>query len=142
VYLGTRDDKKARDIRREDATAVKKPLVPGKVSYQRHHRMEVKSQKAEGRSKAEDEGQRTKGKAQKDDDSRTPSLADVVAKLRELEDARKDGDLALPNGDSLRCDQSREGVLARSSESRRAICCGTTPRSRRSFCPQLMTARS
>jgi len=102
VYLGTRDDKKARDIRREDATMVKKPAVKGNGSYQRHHRTEVKSQKSEVRSKAEAEGQRIKGKAQKDDDSRKPSLSDVVERLRELEDARKDGDLALPNGDSLR----------------------------------------
>ena len=95
VYLGTRDDKKARDIRREDATVVKKPMVPGKVSYQRHHRMKVEGQRSEVKGKAE-----VKGKG--DGTGQNLTLAKVVERLRELEDARKDGDLALPNGDSLR----------------------------------------
>ena len=56
VYLGTRDDKPARDVRRESART---PTM-------------------------------------------SPELAALVERLQELEDAKKDGDLVLPNGDTLR----------------------------------------
>jgi bifunctional non-homologous end joining protein LigD len=56
VYLGTRDDKSAGDIRRES---------PARTTV-------------------------------------APELAALIERLQELEDAKKDGDLTLPNGDVLR----------------------------------------
>src|SRR5262249_43598718 len=46
VYLGTRDDKKARDVRREDATPVPKPAVPGHA-FQKHHRVRAGTERGQ-----------------------------------------------------------------------------------------------
>ena len=89
VYLGTRADKKARDVRREDRVVPKKPLVSGVVSYQRHHRIKEGREGSQGR-----EG--TAGSAPVGD------LAALIARLEDLEDAKKDADVRLPNGDTLR----------------------------------------
>jgi len=72
VYLGTREDKAAREIRRESQ----------KLEV-RSQKLEVKSQKSEAKQPAD-------------------SLNAVVARLQALEDARKDGELPLPNGDTVR----------------------------------------
>jgi len=72
VYLGTRADKDARDVHREEAIsrpAAPAPLAPA-ARYRRNRRIA-------------------------DDTS-------VVDQLRALEDARRDGDVTLANGDRLR----------------------------------------
>ena len=91
MYLGTRDDKKAREVRREDAKPVAKPAVPARSGFQKHHRVRTE---APGREKS------GSGLVSSGNESR--SLNALVTRLNELEDARKDGDLDLPNGDRLR----------------------------------------
>ena len=81
VYLGTREDKRARAVRREDAAPVASPALPVPVRYRRNRRVPH-------------------------DPPATPpgagGLEALVDRLHDLEDARKDGDLRLPNGDTLR----------------------------------------
>ena len=94
VYIGTRDDKKAKDVRREEhgASSVQSPKSPGpgpKPSAQRS---------PTGRTK--DSGPRTRDSGLGPKDS--SSLDAIVDRLNELQDARKDGDIQLPNGDSLK----------------------------------------
>jgi bifunctional non-homologous end joining protein LigD len=76
VYLGTRDDKAPKDVRREQ-------------------------RRAESVS-APDTKRPPAGKSKTDAPEPATSLDAVVARLQALEDARKDGDLPLPNGDSVR----------------------------------------
>jgi bifunctional non-homologous end joining protein LigD len=89
VYLGTRDDKKARDVRREDAKPVAKPAVPARSGFQKHHRVRTEAPIASPAGL-------------KPGPASDSTLATLVTRLNELEDARKDGDLDLPNGDRLR----------------------------------------
>jgi len=85
VYLGTREDKSAKQIRREDARPQAVPALPANGRYKKNVRV---------------------GGVKKEPGSTTASspesLRGVIDRLRELEDTRKDGDLALPNGDTLR----------------------------------------
>ena len=87
VYLGTREDKKARSIVREDvktkATADKS--APAKTAVAKE------AKKASRTLKAAASG------AQKG-----TSLDDIVDRLNELERIKKDGEIQLPNGDSLK----------------------------------------
>jgi bifunctional non-homologous end joining protein LigD len=92
VYLGRRTDKKARDVRREEATkpaadAPPKPLLPIHPRYKRNRRIETADEPGKAPPAA-------KG------DSRL--LRALVDRLSELEEARRDSDVALPNGDTLR----------------------------------------
>jgi bifunctional non-homologous end joining protein LigD len=108
VYLGTRDDKKARDVHREDAQPVAKPAVPSRSGFQKHHRVRseapgvspgLKTRPPSGkRAPAAPEG----GRAFRSGKNAASALDALVTRLNELEDARKDGDLDLPNGDRLR----------------------------------------
>jgi bifunctional non-homologous end joining protein LigD len=72
VYLGLREDKNAQDVRREMPAG--RPIPPRIAPSRSPH----------------------------DRNRRDTSSAPVVDQLSELESARKDGDLALPNGDTLR----------------------------------------
>ena len=75
VYLGLRSDKKAADVRREEDT----PQAPSpKPPTSRPRRSGEASQAS------------------------SPKPQAVLDQLSALEDARKDGDLSLPNGDTLR----------------------------------------
>ena len=80
VYLGTREDKRAKQI------------TP-RGSGQR----EVRSQRAKGGTK----DRRAKA-GERADKGAGSSLDALVERLQELEDSRKDGDMALPNGDTVR----------------------------------------
>ena len=73
VYLGLRDDKAAKDVVMEEAGA----------------RIGVTTSR----------GRQTKKKGAK---RSSDELEQVIAQLQTLEDARKDGDVALPNGDRVR----------------------------------------
>jgi len=83
VYLGLRDDKAARAVRREDGTMKRKPALPASPLHKRNRRLAA-STKADPPPAV------------------APDLAALIGTLAELEDARKDGDIALPNGDTLR----------------------------------------
>lgn len=78
VYLGTRDDKSAKAVRREQAQP---PSARSATPLERAAR-----------------------RAKRELDVATPAATlDAVAdRLQSLEDARKDGDLLLPNGDTVR----------------------------------------
>jgi bifunctional non-homologous end joining protein LigD len=76
VYLGTREDKSAKDVRREDKTPKPAPVLPTPPMW---------------RSRGKREG-----------GHRTTDLDSLVGQLTELERAKKDADVALPNGDTLR----------------------------------------
>ena len=86
VYLGTRDDKAAKAVRREMGGAPPKPVKPTKPT------------KPTRTSKP------SKPITMKAAEVPAPaaSLDAVVNRLQELEHARKDGDLSLPNGDAVR----------------------------------------
>jgi bifunctional non-homologous end joining protein LigD len=86
VYLGTREDKKARDVQREDQTPKPAPKLPAPAMW---------------RSK----GKRiNKGKPQESLERKTnPEVVSLLLEqLADLERAKKDADIPLPNGDSLR----------------------------------------
>ena len=78
VYLGTRQDKKAREVRREERRSAGELRSPG-----------------ERRSPG---GRKSSGEAR----GPAANLGEVIEKLAELEKARRDGDVVLPNGDKLR----------------------------------------
>jgi bifunctional non-homologous end joining protein LigD len=92
VYLGTREDKPANQIRREDARPQAAPALPANGRYKKNVR--VRAEITHGSVSLE------KGTRLKKESGST--IAAIVARLRELEDTRKDGEIALPNGDSLR----------------------------------------
>jgi hypothetical protein len=104
VYLGTRDDKKARAVRREDAKPVAKPAVPARSGFQKHHRVRTEAPVVSAGLKIRPPSGKPAGsKASKKAAAPSASALDsLVTRLHELEDARKDGDLDLPNGDRLR----------------------------------------
>jgi bifunctional non-homologous end joining protein LigD len=80
AYLGTREDKRAAQVTREDQGTGQRAEGTGEVKGQR---VKVKGTTALG-------GNADRG------------LHDVVQRLRELEDARKDGEVVLPNGNTVR----------------------------------------
>jgi len=77
VYLGLRDDKSARDVVREDAAGAAGPRRKG----------------GERRGSAPESAA---------SDGTDDSLRRVIDQLHALEDARKDGEIALPNGDRIK----------------------------------------
>ncbi|MFI5178867.1 MAG: DNA ligase D [Vicinamibacterales bacterium] len=76
VYLGTREDKDARDVRKEEKRDPRERRRP-------------------------DEKSRPTRRVRETADP-PPALARLIETLTALEDARKDGDVTLPNGDVLR----------------------------------------
>jgi bifunctional non-homologous end joining protein LigD len=90
VYVGTRDDKKPRDVIREEEK-------------------KVRSQKSEVRSTAEPHaeqltkpvGRQTKRAGGGGTSAQVASVEGLVERLRDMEAARKDGEIRLPNGDAL-----------------------------------------
>lgn len=84
VYLGTRTDKKARDVRREEAEKPRPPLLPMSSRYRRNTR--------------------TSGvvSAEHQKEGRASANQDLLDRLSELERTKKDGDLVLPTGQTLR----------------------------------------
>jgi bifunctional non-homologous end joining protein LigD len=81
VYLGLRDDKKAEEVRREMVTGAHKPK-PAKASR--------------GTAKPAQRSPASRGS--KSPVARTSEVDAVVAQLRALEDARRDGTIELPGG--------------------------------------------
>ena len=86
VYLGLRTDKEAKDVRREEPPASGKtpalPALPSRPAYRRNRRVLQTAEPASAEL--------------------TSSYASVVEQLADLERAKKNGDLALPNGATLR----------------------------------------
>jgi len=96
VYLGQRTDKAAKDVRRETAStaALGQTAAPGRPKPVRGG--------SNGR------GARGTRAARAVPDA-PAGLDAVVERLAELEDARRDGDLSLPNGDTLRVTNLAKG---------------------------------
>jgi bifunctional non-homologous end joining protein LigD len=84
VYLGLRDDKRAEDVRRERPVSAAGATVKSIARPKRPAR-------ATGAAEAKTTP-RTKG---------DPSIARVIAQLRALEDARRDGTIELPDGSRI-----------------------------------------
>jgi bifunctional non-homologous end joining protein LigD len=108
VYLGTRDDKKAQDVRREDPVQPPKPARGMHGMYRRNHRVAVSDEPAPAVSKPEVKT-RPRGKARASSRGgraavalETTEIAELVEVLTSLEKSRKDGELRLSNGDRLR----------------------------------------
>jgi bifunctional non-homologous end joining protein LigD len=97
VYLGTRDDKSARNVRREDQSPEPAPVLPTPAMWRSRG-------KREGGNRRRASVSATSGKEKPTPDVgfRTTDLDSLVGQLTELERARKDADISLPNGDSLR----------------------------------------
>ena len=93
VYLGMRTDKKAKDVRREEAPkpAAKKPALPMAGRYRKNSRVKTASLPGVAASDASAKQRRVE-----------PGLSSLLDRLSLLESTRKDGDLELPNGDTLR----------------------------------------
>jgi bifunctional non-homologous end joining protein LigD len=89
VYLGLRDDKKARDVKREDAGRVRGSAFKVQGSSI--------TPRARTRSNAE---RRTRNEPRTRNPE--PGTREVVDQLSALESARKDGLLTLPDGDTLK----------------------------------------
>jgi bifunctional non-homologous end joining protein LigD len=120
VYLGTREDKPAEQVRRETAPLPAKPAVPIAARYKKNRRLPdapgVESAHSPSRpshsiAHSRDVPAKSKPLAKTNikgppaDDVRlfgAPALAALVDRLQVLEDTRKDGELELPNGDRVR----------------------------------------
>ena len=96
VYLGMRTDKPAREVRREDATKAASPALPARGRYRSNRRI-VRATTDETPVVAAPAGRGSAARL-----TLPRSLSDLVATLTELERTRKDADVVLPNGDSLR----------------------------------------
>ena len=94
VYLGTRDDKKARDVRREDQTPRPAPRLPAPAIWRSRGKRVEKT----------DVGHRFLQSGQQRQVVKTDARHrfSLIDQLTQLERAKKDADLQLPNGDSLR----------------------------------------
>jgi bifunctional non-homologous end joining protein LigD len=91
VYLGLRDDKGAADVVRENAAG--SSAAPRSIPVASAFPGLSERKRVEGRRKNLDR--------RKNVDKRK-ELDGVIEQLRALEDARKDGELALPNGDKVK----------------------------------------
>ena len=124
VYLGLRDDKSAKEVVRESAASAGKPVASASkpvASASKPVAPAFRRKKTDGdpppvappprrnvplvastfsRTSTDDAKSPSAGK--KPGAATTRALAGVVEQLRALEDARKDGEIALPNGDRLR----------------------------------------
>ena len=85
VYLGLRSDKKARTVRREDTTAPPKPALPAPAMWKKNRRTPP-FDFAQGTPR----------------ESRGAEPHSLRDQLTALERSKKDGDIQLPNGDTLR----------------------------------------
>ena len=94
VYLGTRTDKKARDVRREEPEKPQpaKPVLPANPRYRKNRRT----------SKTSGVVSSLEGPRKRHPTSSRLAVSSLLDRLRELEDTKKDGDVPLPGGDSLR----------------------------------------
>ncbi|HET9372169.1 MAG TPA: DNA ligase D [Vicinamibacterales bacterium] len=96
VYLGTRTDKAAKDVRRERAKRAETPAIE---TPQKPWRRASAAARAERVTvKAPSAPSRRSPRRAKDD----AVLGGLIERLSTLEAARKDGELELPNGDTLR----------------------------------------
>ena len=102
VYLGTREDKSARQIRREEARPGIAPVLSGSGRYKKNVRVQNP-----GPGPGSDINKPQSGKP----GSQKPAAAKravssfipgILDRLNELQGARKDGELSLPGGDTLR----------------------------------------
>ncbi len=89
VYLGMRTDKKARAVRREDRTRPAKPALPAPSMWKRNRRTSGPRPQAPG----------PRPQASR---SKPADLSPLLEQLSTLEHNKKDGDLALPDGSTLR----------------------------------------
>jgi bifunctional non-homologous end joining protein LigD len=88
VYLGLRDDKKAEDVTREKKSDVRRSAFEVRRSGKDEPAKSAKRQATNG-------GRRTTNVERR-------TANEVIDQLRALEDARKDGILNLPDGDTLK----------------------------------------
>ena len=93
VYLGTREDKKAQDVRREDDTPKPKPVLPTPHIWRSRGKRVAEPDQPEkrGRYSFSESGHK-----------KSPDLVFLFEHLAELERTKKDADIPLPNGDTLR----------------------------------------
>jgi bifunctional non-homologous end joining protein LigD len=87
VYLGLRDDKAARDVVREQQT--------------RLHGSATSRRREDTPAKVSPSTRRTTKRSSPSIDPAAAGVDDLVSQLRALEDARRDGTLQLPGGDTL-----------------------------------------
>ncbi len=99
VYLGLRGDKNAGDVRREDPIRPDPPALPAHPRYHRNRRV---ARSESGTSGAASRRARPATPGSHVPRAESPALAALVDELAALEEARKDADVALPNGDTLR----------------------------------------
>ncbi len=105
VYLGMRTDKRARDVRRERpaasgaaGTAKTPPASPATPSKKRPAPRAVRASRATRAAVSE----RPSAAKSKDTAADSAARAALFEKLEAMEAARQDGDVPLPNGDTLR----------------------------------------
>ena len=104
VYLGTREDKPAKNVRRETSDLPARPALPIDGRYKRNRRLPDATPPQSPRPASKTARPRT-GAPKTGGDGATfgdRALASLVDRLQLLEDTRKDGELELPNGDRLR----------------------------------------
>jgi bifunctional non-homologous end joining protein LigD len=99
VYLGLREDKRAKDVRREDATPRPAPRLPTPAMWRGNTRMKRGRDSFSGAAAS---GPAEAKKTEKRAEKKSPDLVSLTDQLRALERARKDGDVTLPDGDTLR----------------------------------------
>ncbi len=83
VYLGLRTDKKAVEVRREDTAVPQKPALPSHPGWKKNRRLPAKPVGGGAAPPPRE-------------------LSAVIDRLSDLERAKKDGDVVLPGGDTLR----------------------------------------
>jgi bifunctional non-homologous end joining protein LigD len=102
VYLGLRSDKPAREVRREDATPfAPPPAVPASARYKRNRRVAAPQPDTPTKTRAR-KAMPGATRAGRKPPAVELALGPVRERLLALEDARKDGEVELPGGVTLR----------------------------------------
>ena len=98
VYLGLRDDKKAKDVMREGKGEVRR----SSSDVRRSHSRPPAKTASRPANRPKNDKRRTTNDERRTTNAERRTTNDVIADLRTLEDARKDGVLTLPDGDDLK----------------------------------------
>jgi bifunctional non-homologous end joining protein LigD len=95
VYLGLRDDKRASSVTREE------PVRPRRPKASAFHLKETEAPAPPAAAKPKSRRSGNKSSGHRNNNPASSGTQDVVEQLRQLEDARRDGTIQLPDGHQL-----------------------------------------
>jgi bifunctional non-homologous end joining protein LigD len=104
VYLGLRTDKEARAVRREDAEQPAAPAIKPSGRYKRHHRVADPEPAPAPRREPAAPSRAARARRRKPGETAPAggAIEALLTQLSQLESARKNGEITLPGGETLK----------------------------------------